>query len=185
MVLSRVTTRAQRLRDRRAGVEEVDIDAARAVVAGREGLRDMAVPARPADAPLVHLADAVGAFLAQEARQPLVAQPAAGFERVVVVVAPVVGRLLAERDRHRHLRHHGGAAAPDQAAVGHEHRGAGARRLDRRIHAGAARSDDQDVGLDMHGVRAHAGIIASAVQAFHPAALRLRAAIFTAWMISG
>ena len=42
-----------------------------------------------------------------------------------------------------------------------EHAAAGARGLDRRIHAGAARSDDQDVGLDMHfgvfGVVAHAG----------------------------
>ena len=205
---------AQRLRHRRAGVEEVDIDAARAVVAGREGLRDVAVLARPADAPRVHLADAVGAVLAQQPRQPLVAQPAAGFERVVVVVAPVVGDFLAERDRDRHLRHDGGAAAPDQAAVGEKDAAAGARRLDRRIHAGAARSDDQDVGLDMHGVGDCAGVghvrhcspdgaerhpgtawrlrprlpdfadAQSGLLAFHPA-LRLRAAIFTALMISG
>ncbi len=45
---------------------------------------DVAVLAGPADAPFVHLADALGAFLAQQARQPLVAQPAAGLERVVV-----------------------------------------------------------------------------------------------------
>ena len=148
---------AQRLRHRRAGIEEIDIDAARPVVAGREGLRDAAIFARPADAPFVHLADAVRALLAQEPRQPLVAQAAAGLERVVVVVAPMVGRLRAERDRDRHLRHDGGAAAPDQAAVDEKDAAARARRLDRRIHAGAARSDDQDVGLDMHGVMAHAG----------------------------
>ena len=155
--LAAVDHAAQRLRHRRAGVEEIDIDAARPVMAGREGLGDMAVLARPADAPVVHLADAVGAFLAQQARQALVAQPAAGVERVVVVVAPVVGRLRAERHRDRHLRHHGGAAAADQAAVGEQDAAAGARGLDRRIHAGAARSDDQHVGLDMHGVSAHAG----------------------------
>jgi hypothetical protein len=149
---------AQRLRHRRTGVEEVDIDAARAVMAGREGLRDMAILARPADAPGVHLADAVGAVLAQQARQPLVAQPATGFERVVVVVAPMVGDFFAERHRDRHLRHDGGAAAPDQAAVGEKDAAAGARGLDRRIHAGTPRSDDQDVGLDVHGVGDRAGI---------------------------
>ena len=148
---------AQRLRHRRAGIEKVDIDAARPVVAGGEGLRDAAVLARPADAPFVHLADAGGTFLAQQPRQPLVAQPAAGFERVVVVMAPVVRRLRAERDRDRHLRHDGGAAAPDQAAVGEEDAAARAGSLDRRIHAGAARSDDQDVGFHVHGFRAHAG----------------------------
>ena len=46
---------AQRLRHRRAGVEEIDIDAARPVVARRERRGDLAVLARPADAPGVHL----------------------------------------------------------------------------------------------------------------------------------
>ena len=109
---------AQRLRHRRSGVEEIHIDAARPVVPRRERLRDAAVLARPADAPVVHLADAVGTLLAQEPREALVAESAAGFQRVVVVVAPVVRRLAPERDRDRHLRHDGGAAAPDQAAVG-------------------------------------------------------------------
>ena len=142
--------RAQRLRHGRAGIEKIHIDAARPVVAGGEGLRDAAVLARPADAPRLHLADAVRAFLAQQPRQPLVAEPAPGFERVVVVEAPVIRRLRAERDRDRHLRHDGGAAAADQAAVEQEHVATCARSLDRGIHAGAARSDDQDVGFDMH-----------------------------------
>ena len=127
-------------------------------MAGRERLGDVAVLARPADAPGLHLADAGGAFLAQQACEALVAQAAAGVERVVVVIAPVVRRLRAERDRDRHLRHHGGAAAADQAAVGEQHAAAGARGLDRRIHAGAARSDDQHVGFDMRGASAHAGV---------------------------
>jgi hypothetical protein len=110
-------------------------------VAGGEGLRDAAVLARPADPPPLHLADARRAFLAQEAREALVAQTAARFERVVVMMAPVVGRLRAERDRHRHLRHDGGAAAADQAAIGEEDAATRARGLDRRIHAGGARSD--------------------------------------------
>src|SRR5690606_18829417 len=46
---------AEGFRNRRAGVEEIDIDAARPVVPRREGLRDMAVAPRPADAPAVHL----------------------------------------------------------------------------------------------------------------------------------
>ena len=75
---------AQRPRDRRSGVEEVDIDAARAVVAGRHRRGDMAVLARPADAPFIHFEDALGPFFAEELREPLVAQSAAGFERVVV-----------------------------------------------------------------------------------------------------
>ncbi len=154
---------AQGLRHRRAGVEEIDIDAARPVVAGREGLRDAAVLARPADPPFVHLADAVRTFLAKEPRQPLVAQPAPCLERVVVMVAPMVRRLGAERHGDRHLRHHGGAAAPDQAAIGQEDARAGARRLDRRMHAGAARSDDQDVGLDVHGVNADDEALCSAL----------------------
>ena len=134
-------------------------------MAGGEGLRDAAVLARPADAPLLHLADAVRAFLAQQPRQPFVAEAAPGFERVIVVKAPVIRRLRAERDRDRHLRHDGGAAASDQAAVEQEHTATCARGLDRGIHAGAARSDDQDVGFDMHfgvfGVVAHAGGIHS------------------------
>ena len=144
---------AQRLRHRGAGVEEIDIDAARPVVARREGRGDLAVLARPADAPGIHLPDAGRAFLAKQARQRLVAEPAAGGERVLIVMAPVVGRLGAERHRDRHLRHHGRAAAADQAAVDQEHAAAGARRLDRGIHAGRAGADHQHVGFDLHRAR--------------------------------
>src|SRR5262249_28428382 len=110
----------------------------RAVVAGGEGLRDAAVLARPADAPVVHLTDARGAILADEAREPLVAQAAARFQGVVAVKAPVIRRLRPERDRDRHLRHNGGAAAPDQTPFDEEAAAPRARGLDRRIHAGAA-----------------------------------------------
>ena len=111
---------AQRFRYRGAGVEKVDIDAARAVMAGSERLGDTAVLARPPDAPFLHLADAGGTLLAQEACEALVAQAAARFERVIVVKAPVVRRLRTERHGDGHLRHHGGAAAADQAAVGEQ-----------------------------------------------------------------
>ncbi len=147
---------AQRPRDGRAGVEKVDIDAARAVVARRHGGGDVAVFTGPADAPLFHFEDTLRPFLAQQLRQPFVAEPAAGLQGVAQMVTPVIGRLLAQRDRDGHLRHHGGAAAPDQAAVEQEHRGAAPRRLDGRIHAGAARSNDQDVGFDVHGLCGHA-----------------------------
>ena len=122
----------------------------------REHLRDAALLARPANAPRVHLPDALRAFLAQQPRQPLVAEPATGRKRVVIVVAPVVGRLGPERGRNRHLRHHGGAAAADQAALGEHDVYPRARGRDRRIHAGASRPDDQDIGLNMHGFMAHA-----------------------------
>ena len=148
--------RAHCLRHGRAGVEEIDIDAARPVVARRHRLRDAAVLAGPADAPFVQSADAVGAFLAQQARQVGVAQAAAGLERVVVVVTPMIGRLGAERDGDRHLRHHGGAAAADQAAVGEQHVAAAARRLDRGVHAGGAGADHQDVRFRTHRFGSHA-----------------------------
>ena len=149
---------AQRLRHRRPGIEEVHVHAAWTIVAGRERLRDTAVvPACPADTPGVERANALRAVLAQQARQTLLAQAAAGFQRVIVMVAPVVRCLRTERDRNRHLRHDGGTAAPDQAAVDQEHVATRARRLDRRIHPGRARSDDQDVGFDMHRITAHAG----------------------------
>ena len=98
----------------------------------------------------IHLADARGAFLAEQPRQRLVAEPAAGGQRVLVVMAPVVRRLGAERHRDRHLRHHGRAAAADQAAVDQQHAAAGARRLDRGIHAGRAGADHQHIGFDLH-----------------------------------
>jgi hypothetical protein len=141
-----VDHRAQGLRHRRAGVEEIDVDAARAVVTGRLRLHDAPVLARPADPPRVHLADGVGSLLAQQPRQGLGAQPAPGGERVGIMMAPVVGSFRAERRGDRHLRHHRRAAAADETAVDQQHPAAPARRLDRRIHAGPARADDEDVG---------------------------------------
>ena len=73
---------AQGLRHRGAGVEEIHIGAARAVMAGRHRLGDVAASARPADAPGIHLADAVGSLLAQQAGQAFVAQSAARREGV-------------------------------------------------------------------------------------------------------
>ncbi len=67
------------------------------------------------------------------------------------MIGPMIRRLRTERDRDRHLRHHGGAAAADQAAVRQQYPGTRLRRLDRRIHAGSARSDHEHVGFDMHG----------------------------------
>jgi hypothetical protein len=91
----------------------------------------------------------------QQARERLVAEPAAGGERVVVMMLPVVRRLSAQGYGDRHLRHHGGAAAADQATVGEQHLAAGARRLDRRIHAGSARTDHQDVSFGSQRLVAH------------------------------
>jgi hypothetical protein len=54
------------------------------------------------------------------------------------------------RRRYRHLRHHRGAAAPDQTLVGSNTTRPCPRRGERGIHAGAAGTDDQDVGLEMH-----------------------------------
>src|SRR4051812_43511572 len=71
----------QRLRYGRAGIEEIDIDTARPVVPRGHRLRDMAVPPCPADAPFIHLADAVRPLLAQQSRKVFVAQPVSGRDR--------------------------------------------------------------------------------------------------------
>ena len=72
---------------------------------------------------------------------------------------PVVGAFLAQRRRHRHLRHHRGAAAADEALVGEQHLpGPGPRGGDRGIHAGAAGPDDQHIALEVgHAGVGHAG----------------------------
>ena len=65
---------AQGARHGRPGRKEIDIDAARAVMARRMGLADAAVAVpRPADMPAVHAADRVGPVLAQDGGQALVA----------------------------------------------------------------------------------------------------------------
>jgi hypothetical protein len=100
----------QHLRHSRAGIEKIHIDGARTVVAGRHGLRNASIFAGPADAPFVHGADAVRPVLAQQLRQQLIAKAAAGRKRIIVMMAPMVRRLRAERDRNCHLRHHRGTA---------------------------------------------------------------------------
>jgi len=62
----------------------------------------------------------------------------------------MIGRLLGERCCDRHLSHHGGAAAADQAALGENHGRAGARGFERSVHACGAGADHQHVGLQMH-----------------------------------
>jgi hypothetical protein len=72
----------------------------------------------------------------------------------------VVGSLGAKRDSDGHLRHHGGATATDQTAVGKKHPTAATRCLNRRVHAGSARSDHQNVGCGMHRFLGHENLAA-------------------------
>ncbi len=120
-------------------------------MAGCSDLRDMAVAApRPADAPAIHLPDAVGRLAAEDRGEALVAQPAAGGERVGEVQFPVIGEFLGECGRHRHLRHDRGTAAADEVLVDQQHLlRPGPRSGDRGIHSGAAGSDDQHIGFQM------------------------------------
>ncbi len=78
---------AQRLRYRGPGVEKIDIDAARTIMTGSHRLGDLSVFACPAHAPIVHGADALGPFLAQQLRKGFVAKSAPGGERIVVMMS--------------------------------------------------------------------------------------------------
>ena len=71
------------------------------------------------------------------------------------MISPVIGGFGAERDGDGHLRHHCGAPAADQAAVGQQHLTTAARRLNRRVHAGRAGSDHQNVGFGTHRFLGH------------------------------
>ena len=71
------------------------------------------------------------------------------------MIAPVVGSLGAERDGDGHLRHHCRSTPADQTAVGKKHLTAAARRLNRRVHAGSAGSDHQNVGSRTHRFLGH------------------------------
>ena len=144
-----VELRAQRLRNRGPGVQIVDVHASRAVVPWRRRLLQAAALARPADAPAVHLADAARPVLAQQPRERRLAQAAPRGERVGVMVAPVIAPLVLEGCRDRHLRHDGRPAASDQAALGEQHRAAAARGLERRVHAGAAGPDHENVAAEV------------------------------------
>src|ERR1051326_8753881 len=76
-----VQLRAQGLRDGGTGVHEIDVHAARPVVARRLHLADMAVLARPADAPAIELANALGRLFAEQTRKRLVAKSASALRR--------------------------------------------------------------------------------------------------------
>ena len=117
----------------------------------RDDLRDPAVVApRPADPPLRHLADPRRRVAAQQGGEIFVTQTAPGGKRVFEMRLPIVRAFFAERRRNRHLRHDRRAAAADEALVGQQHMtGAGARRRDRGIHAGATGADDQYIGSEI------------------------------------
>jgi hypothetical protein len=150
-----VHNRTQRFRHSWPGVEKVYINTPRTIMAGSHGLYDSAVFPRPPDAPVIHGANALGPILTQQLRKWFVAQSAAGRECVRAVIAPVVGSLGAERDGDGHLRHHRGATAANQAAVGENHLTTAARRFNRRVHAGSAGSDHQNVRSRTHRFLGH------------------------------
>src|ERR1700675_863769 len=77
-----VQLRAQGARYRGTGCEKIDIGATRPIVAGRLRLLDMAVLARPADLPVIHLAQPSRSVLAQQCGKALVAKTASGRERI-------------------------------------------------------------------------------------------------------
>ena len=142
---------------RRAGVQEIDVAAAPAAVARRHDLADVAgvtgtARARPPDPPAVHLAHPLGRGPAQHLRERFVAEPAARLEGVGEVVFPGVGLLLGKGGGDGHLRHDRRAPAADHVLVGEDDPGAGARRGDGRVHAGAAGADDEHVGGEVHCV---------------------------------
>ena len=142
---------AQRRGDGGAGVQEVDIAAARSRMTRRVDLGDTAILApRPADPPFLQFANPRRRVAAQQRGEVLVAQAATGRERVVKMSMPVVGAFLAERRRHRHLRHDRRAAAANKALVDQQHPlGPAARGGDRGVHAGAAGPDNQDICRDI------------------------------------
>ena len=148
---------SQGLRDRRAGVDEVDVDAARAVVSRRLNLPDVLRVSRPADAPAIHLADAFERVLAEKPGERRVAQAAPGFERVGEVVLPVVGRFLAERAATVICAMTVAPPRPIRLRSTSTHLRAGTRGADRRVHAGPAGADDEDLRLQP-GQRHAAGL---------------------------
>jgi len=88
--------------------------------------------------PSVELTDARRRLFAEQPRELFLAQAASGLERVGEVMGRVVRRLFAERHGHRHLRHDGGTAATDEAAIDEQRLGAGACRGQCGIHASRA-----------------------------------------------
>ena len=76
------------------------------------------------------------------------------------MMSPVVRRLGAECDCHRHLSHHGRAAAADQAAISEQHAATRAGGLERRIHAGSAGTDHQHISFGPHRLVQHECLVA-------------------------
>ena len=75
-------------------------------------------------------------------------------------MTPVVRRLGAECDCHRHLSHYGRTAAADKAAIGEQHVAPRASRLERRIHAGSAGTDHQHISFGTHRPVQHGCLVA-------------------------
>ncbi len=108
----------------RAGIEEIHINTALAVMARRMGLSDVVAGTRasgPTDPPAVHLPDPGRGRLAEDFRQGLIHQAAAGGNSIGQMMAPMVRFLLANGHRHGHLRHNGGAGPPHHAFIQQQH----------------------------------------------------------------
>ena len=114
-------------------------------VAAERALVDRAVRiAVERHAEVLELVDDVRRLAAHELDRVLVAEPVGALDRVVEVIVPVVLAHVAERGADAALRR-------DRVRAGREHLGqhgdvqAGARQAQRRLHAGAAGADDDDV----------------------------------------
>ena len=90
--------------------------------------------------------DDLGRFAAHEFDRVLVAQPVGALDGVVEMVVPVVLGHVAQRGTNAALRGHRVRAGGEHLGQ-HRHVQAGARQLQRRAHAGAAGTDDDDVKL--------------------------------------
>ena len=108
--------------------------------------------ARPVYLEIFELADTRWRALAKERGQGLVAEPAAGGERVLKMHLGIVGLRFPERRRAGHLRHDARAPAPHHVLVDEHDARACARGGNGRKHAGGTAARHQYVRLDMDGV---------------------------------
>jgi len=100
---------------------------------------------------VLEVVDDLGRFAAHELDRVLVAEPVGALDGVVEVVVPVVLGHIAQRRADATLSRHGvRASGEDLGQDGHVQ--TGARQLQRRTHAGAAGSDDDDVELALGDV---------------------------------
>ena len=128
-------------------------------MAWRHDLFHVAVFACPADPPFIHLANSIGPLAAQDRGEFLVAQPAAGVQRVGQMMGPVVRGLFADGNGHCHLRHDRRTPASDQAFVEQQHAGTVACGGDGGVHSRAAGTHHQYVGFEMYCFVCHGGIV--------------------------